>query len=169
MDNFRSSASAASVSVSYRSRKHLNVTTIPLSHFWISATRGKNKYLYLVFPPGNWFLFAQKSLTSGWEIIFDQPNFQEGYKIEVFIFATRGSTRHILAFWRKGIWIISLKCHNSHVCTENKVTSYYKRFNTGNGEILPCVGCNQLPFRVTLLVVTRYFCLSIESLIVASL
>ena len=32
--------------------------------------------------------------------------------------------------------------------------SYYKRFNTGKGEILPCVGCNLLPFRLTL--VTRY-------------
>ena len=36
------------------------------------------------------------------------------------------------------------------------VPSYYKRFNTGNGEILPCVGCCQLPFLVTLLVVTLY-------------
>ena len=33
--------------------------------------------------------------------------------------------------------------------------SYYERFNTGNGEILPCVGCYQLPFRLTLLVITR--------------
>ena len=49
------------------------------------------------------FFFAQKSLTGRWEIIFDQPNFQEGYKIEVFIFATGGSTCHILALWRKGI------------------------------------------------------------------
>ena len=36
------------------------------------------------------------------------------------------------------------------------VPSYYKRFNTGKGEILPCVGCNQLPFRVTLSVVTMH-------------
>ena len=36
------------------------------------------------------------------------------------------------------------------------VPSDYKRFTTGNGENLPCVGCYQLPFRVTLLVVTRY-------------
>ena len=26
---------------------------IPLSHFWISATCGENKYFYLVSPPGN--------------------------------------------------------------------------------------------------------------------
>ena len=32
------------------------------------------------------------------------------------------------------------------------VPSYYKRFNTGNGEILSCVGWYQLPFLVTLLV-----------------
>ena len=68
----------------------------------ISTTRGENKNFYPLsllvidfFPP--------KSLTGGWEIIFDQPNFQEGYKIEVFIFATGGSTYHILVFWRKGI------------------------------------------------------------------
>ena len=28
--------------------------------------------------------------------------------------------------------------------------SYYKGFNIGKGEILPCVGCDQLPFRVTI-------------------
>ena len=33
--------------------------------------------------------------------------------------------------------------------------SYYKRFNTGKGEIQPCVGCDQLPFWVTLLILTR--------------
>ena len=32
-----------------------------------------------------------------------------------------------------------------------RVGNYYKRFNKGKGEILPCVGCHQLPFRVTLL------------------
>ena len=37
------------------------------------------------------------------------------------------------------------------------VPSYYKRLNTGKGDLLPCVGCYQLPFRVTLLVVTLYF------------
>ena len=36
------------------------------------------------------------------------------------------------------------------------ITSYYKRFNTGKGEILPGVGCNQLPFRLTLFVVTMH-------------
>ena len=36
------------------------------------------------------------------------------------------------------------------------VPSYYKRFTTGNGENLPCVGCYQLPFLVTLLVVARF-------------
>ena len=77
-----------------------NSIAIPLSHFWIS---GEKKYFYLVSPPGNWFFFPWKSLTGGWEIIFDQPNFQEGYKIEAFIFATGGSTCHILALWRKGI------------------------------------------------------------------
>ena len=54
-------------------------------------------------PSWKLIFFARKSLTGRWEIIFDQPNFQEGYKIEVFIFATGGSTCHILAFWRKGI------------------------------------------------------------------
>ena len=82
-----------------------NYFPIPLTHFWIRATCGENKYLYLVscIPPGNRFFFAQKSLTGRWEVIFDQPNFQEGYKIEVFIFTTGGSTCHILAFWRKGM------------------------------------------------------------------
>ena len=37
-----------------------------------------------------------------------------------------------------------------------RLPSYYKRFNTGTGEILPCVCCYQLPFRLTLLVVTPY-------------
>ena len=32
----------------------------------------------------------------------------------------------------------------------------YKRFNTGEGEIVLCVGCQQLPFPGTLLVVTWY-------------
>ena len=36
------------------------------------------------------------------------------------------------------------------------VPSYYIGFNTGKREILPCVGCDQLPFQVALLVVTRY-------------
>ena len=36
-----------------------------------------------------------------------------------------------------------------------RLPSYYKRFNTGTGEILPCVCCYQLPFRLTLLVITR--------------
>ena len=54
-------------------------------------------------PSWKLIFFARKSLTGGWEIIFDQPNFQEGYKIEVFIFATGGSTCHILALWRKGM------------------------------------------------------------------
>ena len=36
------------------------------------------------------------------------------------------------------------------------VPSNCNRFNTGNGEILPCVGCYQLPFWVTFLVVTWY-------------
>ena len=35
------------------------------------------------------------------------------------------------------------------------IPSYYKRFNTRKGKILPCAGCKQLPFRVTLFVVTR--------------
>ena len=34
------------------------------------------------------------------------------------------------------------------------IPSYYKRFNTGRGEILPCIASKQLPFWVTLLVVT---------------
>ena len=34
--------------------------------------------------------------------------------------------------------------------------SYHKRFNTGKEEIQPSEGCDQVPFRVTLLVVTRY-------------
>ena len=41
---------------------------IPLSHFWISATRGKNKYFYLVtlleitfFPPKSHLLAEEKS------------------------------------------------------------------------------------------------------------
>ena len=38
-----------------------------------------------------------------------------------------------------------------------QILSYYKKFHTGNGEILPSVGCNQLPFWVTLLVVTQYY------------
>ena len=66
-------------------------------HLW------RKQILLSCIPPGNCVFFARKSLTGGWEIIFDQPNFQEGYKIEVFIFATGGSTCHILALWRKGI------------------------------------------------------------------
>ena len=41
--------------------------------------------------------------------------------------------------------------------------SYCNRFNTGNGEILPCVGSDQLPFRVKLLVVTRENCCQLIS------
>ena len=43
------------------------------------------------------------------------------------------------------------------------IPSYYKRFSTGNGEILPCVGSDQLPFRVKLLVVTRENCCQLIS------
>ena len=42
-------------------------------------------------------------------------------------------------------------------------------FNTGNGEILPCVGCYQLPFWVTLLVVTRYVETDIKNCIIVCL
>ena len=34
--------------------------------------------------------------------------------------------------------------------------SYYKMINRRNSKILPCMGCYQLPFRLTLRVVTRY-------------
>ena len=37
-----------------------------------------------------------------------------------------------------------------------KILSYYKRFNTGKGEILTGTGYYQLSFPVTLLVVTQY-------------
>jgi len=41
------------------------------------------------------------------------------------------------------------------------IPSYYK--STGKGEILPCVGSDQLPFRVKLLVVTRENCCQLIS------
>ena len=44
----------------------------------------------------------------------------------------------------------------SAILCPQAVQSYYKRFNTGKGEIQPCIGCDQLPFQATLLVVTRY-------------
>ena len=67
----------------------------------------------ILYPSWKLIFFSQKSLNGEWEIIFDPPNFQEGYKIEVFIFAAGGSTYHILAFGRKGKlvyfdWLVSL-------------------------------------------------------------
>ena len=38
---------------------------------------------------------------------------------------------------------------------DKTLPSYHKRFNKGRGEILPYVDCNQLPFLVTLVVVTQ--------------
>ena len=79
---------------------------------------------YLVFLLEIDFFLAQKSLTGGWEITFDQPNFQEGYKIEVFIFATGGSSYHILVFGRNGILSALL---TSKLCLENDQDKHQKQ------------------------------------------
>ena len=57
-----------------------------------------NKNFYRVSLLDKIRFFTKKSLTGGSQIVFGPPNFQEGYKIKVFIYATRGATHHILAF-----------------------------------------------------------------------
>ena len=68
------------------------------------------------------------------------------------IFIAGVATRNI-CFSRLGISKV-IAPHPCFLKVSYPVTK--KRLNTGKGEILPCVGYDHLPLRVTLLVVTRY-------------
>ena len=70
----------------------------------ISATRGENKIFYLVCLEIDFF----HSKVSDWRMrnLICSTQFPGGIQDKVFIFATGGSTYHILAFGRKGIGLV---------------------------------------------------------------
>ena len=80
-----------------------------------------------------------------------------GYMVFLALFRLYGqwSIRSIRTYGHFGYMVNFTRTKPWTIYPKPGVLSYYKRFNTGNGDVLPCVGCNQLPFRVTVLIVTH--------------
>ena len=119
-------------------RYHYRPTFNFLMHNIVIATEPMTYFYSLIIRPGTCMSIG--SLPSCFDNRMYSMEFTHRYE-NFFVWHTQPracSFAHLGTFLQRVVfekWVV----HPS-------VPSYYKRFKTRNGEILPCVGCYQLPF-----------------------